>query len=298
MKSAGYLAAQPAGLQILVLSLFIMGGNILSSLSGMGIFFLIHGTGAQISNYPDMLRLLQFLTAAGTFFLPSMVAAWLFSDNVHKYLSLDKKISLKCVGIVFLNIVLISPSVTLLSWLNEQLVFPEWAAPLEAWMREHEEMAQSFTGTLINGGGISPYLSNLAVIALMAAVSEELLFRGVLQRIIGRWTNNPHAVIWIAAVIFSAFHLQFYGFVPRMVLGAYFGYLLLWSKSIWLPICAHFFNNAISVTLMSSEALNESDFVTGHLEESHLLPCLLIALTTGCLFFLLNRRLKSLGTTD
>ena len=107
--------------------------------------------------------------------------------------------------------------------------------------------------------------------------------------------NRLFTVIWITAILFSAFHLQFYGFVPRMLLGAYFGYLLLWSKNIWLPICAHFFNNALTVTFMSSGTFRESDFVTGNLENEHLLPYAIFAIITGFLFLLTNRTLKKVS---
>lgn len=295
MKTAGFFAGQPAGLQLLALLLFILGGSILSSLLGMGLFFLFYGTNAQIGDFPDMLRLLQFLTASGTFILPALLIAWFYSDSPKEFLSLDKRVNIQSVALIFINILLITPSITLLSWINEQLSFPEWAAPLETWMKEHEDLAQDFTYKLINGDGICPYLSNIIVIALTAAVSEELLFRGALQRIIGRWTENPHTVIWITAILFSAFHLQFYGFIPRMLLGAYFGYLLLWSKNIWLPICAHFFNNALTVTFMSSGTFRESDFVTGNLENEHLLPYAIFAIITGFLFLLTNRTLKKVS---
>lgn len=293
MKTAGYLAGQPAGLQLLALLLFILGGSILSSLLGMGIFFSIYGTNAKIENYPDMLRLLQFITALGTMLVPALLTAWLYSTNFKIFLSLGKWIKRNEFFFIFANIVLIIPTITLLSWLNEKLTLPQWAAPMEIWMREHEELAQDFTEKLINGGGICPYLSNILVIALTAAISEEFLFRGTLQRIISKWTNNIHMVIWITAILFSAFHLQFYGFIPRMVLGAYFGYLLLWSKNIWLPVCAHFFNNAISVTFMSNKTLSKMELVTGDLKEGHIFLYLFLAIATASLFIWLNQVLKN-----
>ena len=88
------------------------------------------------------------------------------------------------------------------------------------------------------------------MIAIIPAIGEELLFRGVIQRIFTRWTRSNHWGIWIAAILFSALHMQFYGFVPRMLLGVLFGYLLVWSGSMWLPIIAHFLNNALAVIAM------------------------------------------------
>jgi len=78
-------------------------------------------------------------------------------------------------------------------------------------------------------------------------LGEELLFRGVVQRILTEMTRNHHWGIWLSAALFSALHLQFFGFIPRLLLGAIFGYLLVWSGSLWLPILAHFVNNAGAV---------------------------------------------------
>jgi len=101
---------------------------------------------------------------------------------------------------------------------------------------------------------------NLLLMALLPALSEETLFRGTLQQMMYKGTssistsnNSPntkqHVAVWVSAILFSAIHFQFYGFVPRMLLGVLFGYLLLWSGSLWLPILAHFTNNAMAVIL-------------------------------------------------
>ena len=85
------------------------------------------------------------------------------------------------------------------------------------------------------------------MIAILPALGEELMFRGVIQRILTNWTKNYHWGIWITAFLFSAMHMQFYGFLPRMALGAMFGYLLVWTGTMWVPILAHFVNNAMGV---------------------------------------------------
>jgi membrane protease YdiL (CAAX protease family) len=92
-------------------------------------------------------------------------------------------------------------------------------------------------------------LLNLFVVAILPAIGEELIFRGAFQKLFSQLFKNKHIGIWLAAALFSAIHLQFYGFIPRMLLGAIFGYLLYWSGSLWVPIWAHFVNNAMGVTL-------------------------------------------------
>jgi len=90
-------------------------------------------------------------------------------------------------------------------------------------------------------------LFNIFMIAIVAAIGEELIFRGVIQKIFARWTGNIHLAIIITGFLFSLIHLQFYGFFPRWLLGVMFGYLMVWSGTLWLPIFAHFVNNAVAV---------------------------------------------------
>jgi len=73
------------------------------------------------------------------------------------------------------------------------------------------------------------------------------LFRGTLQPFFTKWFANKHVAIIVTAFIFSAIHFQFYGFIPRFLIGIYLGYLFVWGKSLWLPIIAHFMHNANSL---------------------------------------------------
>lgn len=136
--------------------------------------------------------------------------------------------------------------------------------------------------------------------ALCPAITEEFFFRGALQRLIGKWNPNPHFVIWNAAILFSAFHLQFYGFIPRMLLGAYLGYLLLWTRSIWIPVFAHFINNATAVIGMSDKNLRESALVTGEIPTDQIFQYGIAAAISLILFIFLNQYLKKIlkGQSD
>lgn len=137
---------------------------------------------------------------------------------------------------------------------------------IEIWMRSSEEAAAKLTEQLLSGTSWTDLVANLIIIALMAGFGEELFFRGLLQKLVSdhfynhsdetkakrqKWTK--HATIWIIAFIFSAIHFQFYGFIPRLLLGAWFGYLLLWTGSIWIPIIAHTTNNALSTIFSFAE---------------------------------------------
>ena len=110
-----------------------------------------------------------------------------------------------------------------------------------------------------------------------------MLFRGALQRSLGRWSGNLHVAIWITAILFSAMHMQFYGFLPRLALGALFGYLLIWTGTLWVPILAHFINNAAAVVITFSfekEELEQSMENAGG-QEGQGLFVLICALAVG-----------------
>lgn len=139
------------------------------------------------------------------------------------------------------------PLINLLAQLNTQISLPDFMSPIEDWMKQAEESAKQLTETFLRADTIADLLFNLFVIAVIPAIGEELLFRGVVQRLFAEWTRNKHAGIWISAIIFSAMHLQFFGFIPRMMLGVMFGYMLIWSGRMWIPITAHFVNNAVAV---------------------------------------------------
>jgi membrane protease YdiL (CAAX protease family) len=117
----------------------------------------------------------------------------------------------------------------------------------ESWVANadrFEELAAEVTKSMLTYDSAWQFPATLLTVALLPAVCEEFAFRGVIQPLVAKWTNNIHAAVWMAAFLFSAIHLQFHGFLPRMVLGAGLGYLVIYSNSLWPAIAAHFFNNA------------------------------------------------------
>lgn len=290
----GIYADKPALFQLFVLLLLILMGAVFSSMIAMGIFYLTYGFNANINQYPDMMRLLQLLSSIGTFLCPALGVAWLCSLNPKEYLSIGCVPSGHILLLVLISMFLLSPTISLTGLLNKQMELPSFLALLEEWMRAQEKIAEDLTLSLLAGKSIFTLLANLVVIALAAGVTEEFLFRGALQRIIGQWSGNPHLVIWTAAFIFSAFHMQFFGFLPRLLLGGYFGYLIYWSRNIWIPVFAHFVNNAFAVISMSDANLKDNEFITGDITTQHLVPYAAVAAITLCLFYLCNRKLRSL----
>lgn len=122
----------------------------------------------------------------------------------------------------------------------------------EAWVARadrFEALATEVTQSMLTYDSAWQFPATLLTVALLPAVCEEFAFRGVIQPLVAKWTNNAHAAVWMAGFLFSAIHLQFHGFLPRMILGAGLGYLVLYSNSLWPAIAAHFFNNAGAILL-------------------------------------------------
>lgn len=290
----GIYAGKPAFFQLFVLLLLVLFGAIFSSLIAMGIFYMVYGFHSDIMQYPDMMRLLQLISAVGTFLFPAVALAWTCSNNPKEYLSIGKIPKGQILLLTLVSIFLLSPSISLVGLLNKQMELPSFMEPVENWMRAQEKTAEELTLMLLAGKGIVTLLFNLLVIALAAGITEEFLFRGAVQRVIGGWTRNHHIIIWSAAILFSAFHMQFFGFLPRMLLGAYFGYLLYWGRNIWIPVFAHFTNNAFAVISMSDAKLKDNEFITGDISAQNLLPYTVIAIISLFLFYACAKKIKQL----
>ena len=197
----------------------------------------------------NLLRYMQSLQHIGLFIIPAFFAAYLFSGHTVRYLRLNRGLSAKWYGLMALMMLASVPFINLLATLNEMIVFPQSLSGLEQRLKLFEESAQQFTLLFLNVDNVGAMLFNIFMIAILPAIGEELIFRGLIQRIIAQWTDSIHLAIVVSAFLFSLMHLQFYGFFPRWLLGIVFGYLLFWSGTLWLPIFAHFLNNAVAVLL-------------------------------------------------
>ncbi len=196
-----------------------------------------------------IMKYFQICLSIGTFIIPSFLIAWLIGGNSIGYLKLNRTFNtLSAINVVLVMLIAL-PIINLLAHWNANMNLPGFLDGLEGKLKEMEEQAGKLTEAFLDSESLNQFAINLIMIAIIPAIGEELLFRGVIQRIFSEWTKNNHVGILIAAIIFSAFHLQFYGFLPRLAMGIFFGYLLLWSRSVWMPILAHFVNNGIAVTV-------------------------------------------------
>ena len=248
----------------------------------MGIWALCFG-GSQTT---ESLEALQMLQSVGTFLLPCLAAVYLWSEKPMEWLKMNTGVGWKEGVAVVVLIVCAAPGINLLAWLNEKIALPDFLSGLEDLMKSQEEAAAQLTERFIKAENAGMLMLNLLLLALLPALCEETMFRGTLQQLFynptvykpesmpaakngGGITARQHVAVWVSAIIFSAIHFQFYGFIPRMLLGALFGYLLLWSGTLWLPVLAHFTNNAMAVLLynlyyMQGKNVDEIDtFGTG-----------------------------------
>ena len=228
--------------------------------------------GKQLSNI-NTLKWIQLLQTISLFLLPSLILAYLCAKAPWNWLQLDNKVDWKvllwAIGIMLVAL----PAINLMSHWNQQMVLPTWLSGVEEWMKNKEAEAEWLTKQFMSVTTISGLLVNLLLMAVLPALSEEITFRGVLQRLLSPKnsslnsqlsytssasdrsskgeirTLNYHLSIWLTSIIFSAIHMQFYGFVPRMLMGALFGYMLVWTGSLWVPMLMHFVNNAMAVLL-------------------------------------------------
>lgn len=210
--------------------------------TGMALISLIPGNPADI----HILKINQLILSVFTLLLPPIICSYFWYDKPLKSYSLHRLPELKQVILAIILIFSISPFINLLAYINEQMVLPEFLSGLENQIREMEDRAGELTKQMLDVSTLNGLFFNLFVMAAMPAFGEELFCRGALQNIFSE-KFNKYTAVWIVAVIFSLIHFQMYGFLPRMVLGAVLGYLLVWSGSLWLPILVHFINNATIV---------------------------------------------------
>lgn len=215
---------------------------VLTLLPGIQASELIHVGQLDI----NILKLLQIITSLGTFLIPAVIIANLSSQNQMGYLGLSQ--GGRSINYVWVFLLMLSaiPLINFMAEWNAGFELPDSMKGIEQWIIRMEEDAKSITERMLESHSILGLLLSILTLAIIPAISEEVLFRGVIQRLFFNWSKNIHIAVILAAVLFSAVHFQFFGFIPRLLLGIMFGYLYVWSGSLWVPIFAHFLNNTIA----------------------------------------------------
>lgn len=244
-------------LKLLVLLLLIAVGTLLTMVIGIVVALPFFGTDVlthfnrltDLSNQGSInfMKYFQVVNQLGVFVLPALAFAYLATRKVSSYLKLKAQFSFPVLLISVMLIIISIPVINRLVEINEQMKLPDALWRIENWMQNTEDQTKVLTDAFLNVNTIGGLLVNLFVIAFLAAIGEEFLFRGILLRIFDEWFHNIHFAVLISAVLFSAMHMQFYGFLPRAVLGIILGYIFVWSGNLWIPIILHCIFNSISV---------------------------------------------------
>lgn len=229
--------------KLFIILLFISGYGLLNVM-GSGDSVAINLKDQQMI---DFLKILQAISVIIMFILPAVLFAVLWTRSRIHYLGITTRPTLKTMLIGGIGMIMALPFINGLAELNQNMHLPASLHHVESWMKTSEDKLTELTQAFTQGTTTGILFTNLFVVAFLAAISEELFFRSILQKVLIECFKNKHVGVWIGAVLFSAFHMQFYGFLPRMMMGAYLGYLFLWSGSIWPGVFAHFLNNGLAV---------------------------------------------------
>ncbi len=201
----------------------------------------------------SLLKYFQVVQEFGLFIIPPLLAALFFAVKPFHFLKLNNPSRWQSWILTIIIMTSTLPLINILIDLNEAMQLPEWLSGIESWMQETETKAMDLTEAFLSIDSWGEFIFNIVMIAMLPSIGEELLFRGLLQRLFNDWFKNIHFAIILAGFLFGAMHMQFFGILPRMVLGVLFGYLFYWSGSLWIPIFAHFLNNGVAVTISFME---------------------------------------------
>ncbi|WP_323404590.1 CPBP family intramembrane glutamic endopeptidase [Proteiniphilum sp.] len=235
------------GYKIAWLFLFLLIGVVVASILS-GLVLMISGVGSE-----DKVTAI-YVGSAMQSVLATALPAYLVVALTHAapayYLKMtgSERIGEKMIFAVLVFIFSYCLASFLSQW-NKGIEFPAWMSEVERSFRALEDAALENSNLLLSGKTASSLVLNLLIVGGLAAVSEEIFFRGALQQFIQEKFINRHVAVWITALVFSLIHLQFYGFLPRLLLGGLLGYLFLYTRNLWVPILFHFINNALIVVL-------------------------------------------------
>ena len=244
--------------QLLFLIIMAIVGTFVFTAIGLILYFLTSSGGFDISkltggNIATMdigfIQALQISSSFGMFIAGPIAFAYIIEKKPIQYFYFDNPLRGILLLLVFAIMLFSSPLFEWVTVINQKMSLPDSLRSLEIWMKQSEQEAAILTKKLLIMKDYGDLAINILMIAIIPAIGEELFFRGGMQNIFGQWFKNHHVAIWVTAIIFSSIHMQFYGFLPRMFLGALFGYVLVYGKSIWLAILGHFLNNGSAVVM-------------------------------------------------
>ncbi len=232
----------------------------------------------------------------GFFLVPWLLVRFLYKGRLRQ-LAGSKTYGLPVLIAVLITFFFMGVNAPFIEW-NKNVSFPEALAGLEKTLRALEDSLAGTSEFITRFGNTGELLLGLMVVAVIPGIGEELVFRGLVQNHVFRITKNIHLAIWAGALLFSLFHLQFFGLVPRMLLGVMFGYLYYFSGNIVYPMVAHFFNNGFTLVMMYLYQVKAVDF---NIEDTETLPLsqvIISAAITGVLFLSFKRNSQRINANE
>ena len=267
----------------------------ISPLLAMSIVSNLIETPTEIS-YEGLDR--KILMLSNSFLLFFFLIPYFVIRNNPSYLMNYKKVKLlPVIMVIFTTVFFIILNAPVIEW-NKSISFPSFMSSFESWALLKEKQLESLTIYLVSFENNFEYLIGIIAIAIIPGFCEEYFFRGVLQKNLNLLLKNAHIAILLSSLLFSAFHLQFYGFFPRFFLGVFFGYLFYWSGSLMYPIIAHALNNFLSLTVFyaASSGLFGED-IDVSVNSSPEIPLALIAFSIIIFIFLVVILKEKLNNT-
>ena len=235
------------------------------------------------------------------FIAPAAAFAYLVYQAPWRFLRLDKTPALKDIVLVVAVMVVSLPAMNYLVEMNKLMHLPDWLSGVEEWMRESEDAALELTNSLLSTTSFLEMLWLVLIVGVLTGIAEEMFFRGAMLGTFLQKPVNKHVSIIFVAAIFSAFHLQFFGFFPRLLLGIWFGYLVVWTRSLWVPIIAHALNNSLVVVatyLANTQVIEASGIDSLGLPQEGQFPIMAIAsaIVTALIIYIFVKTRKTKGS--
>ncbi len=255
---------KPVWLVLVLVGVGALLGLLMGSTIGAGLASMLY-TGESdllqgILDYSDNklrvpLLVMQGVTSLGGFLIAPYFVWKALTKNNLSYFNIQPLQPLSLLVAAGLVISFAVADSAIIEW-NQNITLPDFLKEIdflrgiEEWARNQENDLAEVTKMLTNFQSFGEFALAFLVVGVLAGICEEFLFRGIVQRELWRGSGNIHLAIWVSALIFSAIHVQFFGFVPRVLLGALFGYLYYWSGNLIVPITAHLFNNGFSLVMI------------------------------------------------
>lgn len=272
--SAGAIANQPEifqiliaigvvfGLMLLVQSLTELMLSSYYQLSTKVILEDVEGFMTQFGHDLNIFRLAQMINTTVVFGGAAIIMSYFLTKSPFGFFKFNKLANWGSLVFIPFMMIAVLPIAMVVQHFISMISFPE------KWLEMQATMGALQKG-MLGDASLIIFAINLVMIAVLPAIFEELLFRGVLQRLFIRMTGTPHLGIIITGFVFGLIHMQIINLLPIAILGILLGYLYYWTQNIWFPILAHFFFNGMQAMGYFVATKNQS---FNNLEEMEMLP--------------------------